>query len=711
MADGQGERHLSARRDAKEPPLPSERGFGPIVPANAPPIAPRMPRLAVAAVFGLLALASAQEPFPLPKPRPAPPLLDDAQTAALAKRLCTAIDARDVAAVKKALADGANPNVGMGAGEDDTAGRTPLIHAVMVRDPALVSLLAAAGARLENGDAAGHTPLMYATLQEDTDMVRFLLRFGARPDATDGDGNRASVFTKDAPKLAEQLRTAEAQHAAVIGAIADDDLGKARAAIADGASPNANDGVRCVLLQAARSGDVDTCRELLAAGCRADLLLVEGFSLTSPLAHAAQFGELPLLQLLLQPGLGQLALDDALACAVDRDGDDRAARVQLLLDAGARPRSSIDLASGPLQRAAARGDLPTMAKLLAAGADQDAVDQALASAASSEDADVAVATVRALLAIGADASHEQFQTTTLGAAGKHGHQAVLELLFPKCSDKVLSLTVAQLAREGSAPALAWLCTKGKGRIDFQDAPTPFDPPLQAAITEGHLECVKALLAAGCPAEQAPGFSHETPLVAALRAGNREAIELLLAAGVDPGKVWEAPLRRPQSALDVAREIGNDELLALLAATLQKKADPEDPLGTTLRLTGLRSEDSGKFHELRYTNTETNRAQKVYLRKKVERYGDLAVQEIWSLGYDQPTAPSAELLQKVFQRRYGLGGLVLEQPSKEQPNWRIRFRLSAAVDITPKDLAKYCDLAQDAGDSLERELNPGAEDTL
>ena len=38
----------------------------------------------------------------------------------------------------------------------------------------------------------------------------------------------------------------------------------------------------------------------------------------------------------------------ALACAVDRDGDDRAARVQLLLDAGARPRSSIDLASGPL---------------------------------------------------------------------------------------------------------------------------------------------------------------------------------------------------------------------------------------------------------------------------------------------------------------------------------------------------------------------------
>jgi len=58
-----------------------------------------MPRLVVAAVFGLLALASAQEPFPLPKPRPAPPLLDDARTAALAKQLCTAIDARAVAAV------------------------------------------------------------------------------------------------------------------------------------------------------------------------------------------------------------------------------------------------------------------------------------------------------------------------------------------------------------------------------------------------------------------------------------------------------------------------------------------------------------------------------------------------------------------------------------------------------------------------------------
>ncbi|MFN7588719.1 MAG: ankyrin repeat domain-containing protein [Planctomycetota bacterium] len=670
-----------------------------------------MPRPVVAAVFGLLALASAQEPFPLPKPRPAPPLLDDARTAALAKQLCTAIDARAVAAVKKVLADGANPNVGMGAGEGDTADRTPLIHAVLVRDQALVSLLAAAGARLENGDAAGHTPLMYATLQEDADMVHFLLRAGARPDAADGEGNRASAFPKDAPKLAELLHAAEKQHDAVIAAIADDDLGKARAAIADGASPNANDGVRCVLLQAVRSGDQEACRELLVAGCRADLLLVEGFSLTSPLAHAAQFGDLALLQLLLKPGLGQLALDDALACAVDHDGDDRAVRVQSLLDAGARPRSSIGLAPGPLQRAAARGDLATMAKLLAAGADQDAVDQALASAAGSEDADAALATVRALLAIGADASHELFQTTTLGAAGKRGHQAVLELLFPKCSDKVLSLTVAQLAREGAAPALTWLCRKAKGRIDYVDAPTPFDPPLQVAITEGHLDCVQALLAAGCPAEQAPGFSHETPLVAALRAGNREAIALLLAAGVDPGKVWEAPLRRPQSALDVAREIGNDELLALLAATLQKKADPDDPLGTTLRLTGLRSEDIGKFHELRYTNTETNRGQKVYLRKKVERYGALAVQEIWSLAYDKPDAPGAELLQKAFQRRYSLGGLVLEQPSKEQPNWRIRFRLSAAVDMSPKDLAKYCDLAQDAGDSLERELNPGAEDTL
>ena len=126
---------------------------------------------------------------------------------------------------------------------------------------------------------------------------------------------------------------------------------------------------------------------------------------------------------------------------------------------------------------------------------------------------------------------------------------------------------------------------------------------------------------------------------------------------------------------------------------------------------MRSEDIGKFHELRYTNTETKRAQKVYLRKKVERYDALAVQEIWSLAYDRPDAPSAELLQKAFARRYGIGGLVLEQPSKEQPNWRIRFRLAAAVDITPKDLAKYCDLAQDAADSLERELNPGVEDTL
>lgn len=670
-----------------------------------------MPRLVVAAVFGLLALASAQEPFPLPKPRPAPPLLDDARTAELAKQLCTAIDAKDGDAVKKAIAEGANPNVGMGAGEDDTADRTPLIHAVLARDPAMVALLVAHGARLENGDAAGHTPLMYATLREDVETMRFLVRLGARPDAADRDGNLASTFTKDAPKLAELLRAAEAQHAELISALADDDLGKARAAIAAGASPNANDGVRCVLLQTLRHGDADACHELLAAGCRADLLLVEGFALTSPLAYAAEFADMALLQSLVKPGLGQLALDDALACAADHDGDDRMARVQLLLDAGARPRSSIGLASGPLQRAAARGDLPTMAKLLAAGADQNAVDHALMSAAGAEDGDAALATARALLAIGADASYEHFQTTTLAAAGKRGHQAVLELLFPKCSDKSLSLTVAQLAREGAAPALAWLCAKGKGRIDYKDAPTPFDPPLQAAINEGHIECVKALLAAGCPAEQEPGFSHETPLVAALRAGNREAIELLLAAGVDPAKVWEAPLRRPQSALDVAREIGNDELMALLATVVQKRADPADPLGTTLRLAGLQSEDVGTFHELRYANRESGRSQRVYVRKQVERYAELATQEISSLAYDRPEAPSAELLQKAFAKRYGIGGLVLETPSETQPNWRLRFRVNAAIDIAAKDLAKYCNLTQDAADSLEHELNPGAEDTL
>lgn len=676
----------------------------------AAPILGPMLRLA-AAMLGLLAMVPAQDPFPLPKPRPAQPLLDDERSAELARQLCTALDARDAAAVQKALADGANPNVGMGAGKDDTAGQTPLIHAVLAKDQSLVALLAAHGARLENGDEAGHTPLMYAVLHEDEAMVRFLLRFGARPDTTDKGGSRASAFTKGAPELAKLLRTAERHHAAVLQALADDDLAAARAAITAGASPNAQDGQRCVLLLAARAKDLAACRELLEAGCRPDLLLVDGFTVTSPLAHAAEFADLPLLRLLLRPGLGQVALDEALGCAVDHDGEERSARVQLLLDAGAKPRPYLGLGSGPLQRAAAQGDLPTMAKLLAAGADQDAVDLSLASAAAQEDGAKALATVQALLAIGADPSRELFQTTALGAAGKRGHLAVLERLFARCSDEALNLAVAQMAREGAAPALAWLCEHGKGRIDFTVAPMPFDPPLQAAIGEGHLDCVKALLAAGCPVDQAPGIGHETPLVAAIQAGNQAAIELLLAAGADPAKVWEAPLGESRSALDVAKEVGNDTLLALLQKAVRQGGDPDDPLGTTMRLAGLRSEDLGKAHMLRFTDDGTGRAQRIYLRKQVERYNELAVQELYSLVYDRADPPKADLLRKAFTRRFGVGGLVLEQPSEGQRNWRIRFRTTPAVDITPADFARYCQLTQSTADALERELNPGSEDLL
>lgn len=674
------------------------------------PILGPMLRLTVAAL-GLLALVPAQDPFPLPKPSPAQPVLDDERSAALARQLCTALDARDTSAVQKALADGANPNVGMGAGEDDTAGRAPLIHAVLAKDQQLVALLTAHGARLENGDEAGHTPLMYAVLHEDEAMVRFLLRFGARPDATDKDGNRASVFTKDAPELAELLRTAERQHAAVLQALADDDLAAARAAIAAGASPNAHDGQRCVLLHTARAKDHAACRELLEAGCRPDLLLVDGFSVTSPLSHAAEFADLDLLRLLLRPGLGQMALDEALGCAVDHDGEDRSARVQLLLDAGAWPRAYLGLGSGPLQRAAAKGDLPTMARLLAAGSDQDAVDLSLASAAAQEDEAKALATVQALLAIGADASREHFQTTALGAAGKQGHLAVLDRLFARCSDEALNLAVAELAREGASPALAWLCEHGKGRIDFTTAPMPFDPPLQAAIREGHLDCVKALLAAGCPVDQAPGIGHETPLVAAIQAGNQPAVELLLAAGADPGKVWKSPLGPSRSALDVAKEIGNDTLLAVLQKAVPQRTDPDDPLGATMRRAGLHSEDLGNVHKLRFTNEDTGRAQSIYLRRQVERYGELAVQELYSLVYDRAEPPTAELLRKAFARRFGVGGLVLERPSEAQPNWRIRFRTTPTVDVAPTDFARYCEVTQSTADELERELNPGAEDLL
>jgi hypothetical protein len=155
------------------------------------------------------------------------------------------------------------------------------------------------------------------------------------------------------------------------------------------------------------------------------------------------------------------------------------------------------------------------------------------------------------------------------------------------------------------------------------------------------------------------------------------------------------------------------LLPILALAMVQSPAPqtEVSLGTTLKDAKLSHTDIGNFYKLKYDFSDTKRSQVAYIRKAEESYNSLKVQEIFSQCYDKPEPPSAEVLQSAFQKRFTIGGLVLEAPSEKQANWRIRFRVTLATNALPETLKEYLKLVAGTADNLEKELNPGSEDKL
>ncbi|MBL8087171.1 MAG: hypothetical protein JNM85_03755 [Chthonomonas sp.] len=135
----------------------------------------------------------------------------------------------------------------------------------------------------------------------------------------------------------------------------------------------------------------------------------------------------------------------------------------------------------------------------------------------------------------------------------------------------------------------------------------------------------------------------------------------------------------------------------------------DPVGNTLRATGLIHTDIGGFYKLRYDYSDTKRHQDSYIRKRVDTYESLSVQESYSLCYESKTAPDTELLRKVFQKSFSIGGLILEEPSKDQELWRIRFKIDVPTNTTAERLKTYLQYVGGTADGIEKEL--GAEDKL
>jgi hypothetical protein len=245
-------------------------------------------------------------------------------------RLIQAIRGKDGAAIRALLKARADVNATQGDGA------TALHWAVHYDDLATVDLLLGAGARVNAANDLGVTPLYLACTNRSAAIVEKLLQAEADPNAAllNGEtvlmncartGNAASVKALLAAGARVNAKEPEHDQTALMWAAAEKHSGAVRALLAAGADFRARSrtyaqtvtsevtqragreelnytvlrGGSTPLLFAARSGDVESLRLLLAAGAGANDSLPNGMS---ALVLAAHSGNGPAASLLLEQG-------------------------------------------------------------------------------------------------------------------------------------------------------------------------------------------------------------------------------------------------------------------------------------------------------------------------------------------------------------------------------------------------------------------------
>ncbi len=179
------------------------------------------------------------------------------------------IQAERMAALKKALAAGANPDDELGdaivandlarvryllkhgahTDATDGDGYTPAVNATRFRFLDIAAYLVEHGADANLADRSGWTPLMYAAWDDDVPMLKMLLKHGARMDVVNGDGLDALAIA------AQNAKIAAAEALAASGA--------------DVNAPRAKGGYTPLML-AAMSGSSELAELLIAHGAKID---------------------------------------------------------------------------------------------------------------------------------------------------------------------------------------------------------------------------------------------------------------------------------------------------------------------------------------------------------------------------------------------------------------------------------------------------------
>lgn len=135
---------------------------------------------------------------------------------------------------------------------------------------------------------------------------------------------------------------------------------------------------------------------------------------------------------------------------------------------------------------------------------------------------------------------------------------------------------------------------------------------------------------------------------------------------------------------------------------------DDVLAQTIKDSKLVTTDLSGFYEIPFTLAK-DRKQTTYIRKELYEYRSIKVHEAFSLCYDSEKPPAPELVVTAFQKRFNIGGLILEKPSETQKNWRIRFRTEIPVDIKPTELVHRLEIIANTADTLEQEFDPTKKD--
>ncbi|HEC18659.1 MAG TPA: hypothetical protein ENI97_04885 [Gammaproteobacteria bacterium] len=186
---------------------------------------------------------------------------------------------------------------------------------------------------------------------------------------------------------------------------------------------------------------------------------------------------------------------------------------------------------------------------------------ALMFAASENHADV----VQWLLEQGADVNAtDNYGTTALIVAATAGHDEVVKLLLENGADATLRddsggaalVNAVYFGRVKTVQLLLdyLLADKGPG-LEKRDA----EELLMLASGLGHTDIVSLMVKAGID-PNGRGLKQRTPLMAAAAFDRPEVAKVLLALGADP----EIRDEDGQTALDVARDRGSDDVLALLS---------------------------------------------------------------------------------------------------------------------------------------------------